>query len=957
MNLAKTNNMQTFLEQIANYFITKHLTELNDFCFVFPGKRAALFFNRYLSRNVKQVIWAPRTITITELYQDLCPLPVADPISLLFKLHLSYKKVVSPDITIDEFIPSGEMILNDFNDIDKYLIDTQLLYSNIYALKELSDDYSHLSEEQKKAIQSFWSSFNPDNISKQQEFFLQQWGKMDQLYNEFRKDLLNDNEAYEGMLYRFVAEKTKEEGSLTLPYKKIIFSGFNALNSCEKILFKHLRDQKTAMFFWDYPKWIMNNEGEDKAVEHEASIFLKSNLIDFPSPNDWIDSFADSFPEITIASAPNELVQAQTAHQYLKEFAELDQEHENTAILLADEQQLLPILYSLPSEYPSINVTLGYPLKNTPAFSLVESLLTLQHTTRVTKKGKTWFYYKDVISLLRHQYITLLTKGENNVLVNELIKSNQIFIEKEQLSSFSLIKNIFTKVTTQEELPIYLKELLLKIYQALKVEQNNNIETEFIFHLYLTIKRLSDILSNWEEKPSIETWKSLFKKLAAKRKVPFQGEPVKGLQVMGVLESRTLDFKNLVIIGLNEGVFPATSYSNTLIPYNLRRGYGLPAKENQDAIFAYYFYRLIHRAKTVKLIYTTSQSLTEEGEMSRFLQQLYYEYEGKLITESVRQEVNSSLNLKIIAHKTPEVISKLDEWLKPGGPYLSPSALSTYIECPLRFYYKYIVGIKEAEEIIEDLDPRVFGNLFHQLIEKLYSQFIGLTIEPKDIQAIMDNKSLLKSVFDEVFSKNIPFIGQESSLFIDLQGKNFLVYEVLQKYMLRFLECDRQDAPFILDALEENVKTQIELENGLTVNIGGNIDRVDIKNGVLRIIDYKTGKAQKKITNIEDLFNQEKHSDQKAVFQTSLYALIKSRTTEHSHIQPCVISIRDLYGEYDINLYMNKNVITFDSIKENFLPELDFLLMELFNPAIPFEQTTNVKNCDYCLFRQHCQRD
>ena len=958
--------MQTFLEQLAQYHISYHLTEINDFCFVFPSRRACLFFNKQLGQMTDQPIWAPKTITISEFFTEIDGTPISDNISLLFKLHSSYSRVMSSDITIDEFLPLGEMLLSDFNDIDKYMANPKEVFANLAAIKKLEGDFSHLSTEQIEAIQGFWETFNPLKLSEQQESFLTVWDKLYDLYNDYRSSLESQNEAYDGMIIRRVAEKVRSDKALNLPYKKIVFAGFNALNNSEKIIFHYLNIQNRATFFWDFPKKTLQEIPDPSnpkiKVTHEAALFIKSNLLDFPSPSNWKQPFNEQMPDITISSASNELVQAQVAQDFLDKVAKNNSKKEKTALILADEQQLLPILHSIPESYSSINITLGYPLKSTPAYSLIENLLAMQKTTRTTKQGKTWFYHRDVLALLRHQYMkTILEEGSQSI-IHDLVTSNQLFIEAERLNETLQLSTIFKKIETTSELTIYLNDILVMVYRQLEKQGDKKLEMEFIFYLFTTIKRLSDILKNLPQQPNPATWQSLFKKLAASQSVPFKGEPLEGLQIMGLLETRALDFENLIITGMNEGVFPKTTPPNSFIPFSLRKGYGLPTIDNQDAIFAYYFYRLIHRAKKIKLVYTTSKSAAEEGEMSRFLQQLYYEYPGKLKVETPLQKVTIPTQPIITASKTKEVMAILNTYQATQEKRLSPSALSTYIECPLKFYYRYIAKINEPETIDEDLDPRVFGNLFHEIVELIYKPFIGKIVHENDLDFWLNNRAKIKSSMNKVFEKNIPFIRQKTGEFNDLQGKNSLVYEILYKYIIRFLQCEKQITPFKLHALEEKVSTRHYINENTCISLGGTIDRTDEKEGVIRIIDYKTGNAGKEFKNIEDLFDSKKHSDNKAIFQTLLYGLIKSDNLGHNNIEPGVISVKELFKDiYDSRIThikdKKKTPLTLEEIKKDFISQLNLVLSEIFNDQTPFVQTENKKSCEYCIYSKHCLID
>ncbi|WP_157482807.1 PD-(D/E)XK nuclease family protein [Geofilum rubicundum] len=620
------------------------------------------------------------------------------------------------------------------------------------------------------------------------------------------------------------------------------------------------------------------------------------------------------------------------------------------------------MLHSIPAAYSSINITLGYPLKNTPAFSLVENLLAMQKTTRTTREGKTWFYHRDVLALLRHQYMKTILEEGSQSLIHHLIASNQLFIEGSRLNETPQLAAIFQKIDTTAALTTYLNELLIMVYRQLEKQGDKKLEMEFIFFLFTTIKRLSDILTDLPQQPNPQTWQSLFKKLVAGQSVPFKGEPLQGLQIMGLLETRALDFENLIIIGMNEGVFPKTTPPNSFIPFNLRKGYGLPTIDNQDAIFAYYFYRLIHRAKRIKLVYTTSKSTSEEGEMSRFLQQLYYEYPGKLKVETPYKQLTIPTQPDITATKSEAVMQILSTYLTPGGRNLSPSALSTYIECPLRFYYRYVAQINEPDSISEDLDPRVFGNLFHEMVELIYQPFVGKMVQESDLDQWLGDKARIKSSMDQVFEKNIPFIRQKSGAFTDLQGKNSLVYEILFKYIVRFLHCEKQVTPFRLHALEERVETGHPLNPEISVNLGGTIDRTDEKEGMVRILDYKTGKAGKEFREIEDLFNRERHSDNKAIFQTLLYGLIKSDNLGHNNIEPGVISVKELFKDlYDSRILRiqnkKKTPVALEEVKAAFTTQLNLVLTELFDAQTPFVQTDHKKSCGYCVFNKHCLRE
>ena len=953
---------QNFLNQFTDFFVLNHAEKISDFCFVFPGRRAGVFFKKYLKEKINKPIWEPPVITISDFFSQLSDLYSSDNITLLFRLHSCYCKVMSLNISIDEFLPFGTTILNDFNDIDNYLVDAEKLFSNLYAYKMLEDDFSHLSDDQIDAIKTFWSSFDPQKLSQHQEEFLKIWDKMYELYKMFKQELTSKNEAYEGMIYRIVAEKAKKERFVDIPYNHVVFAGFNALNSCERVIFNILNLQGKASYFWDYPQWLidLDNKRPPKHPEHEAIKFIKQNLFDFPSPKGWKTPAGNVLPLITITSAPNDLVMAQIAASKITDdnLPKNDVEAEKIAVVLADENLLFPVLDSISTDIESINITLGYPVKNTPAYTLVENVLNFQKLARTTKEGKTWFYHRPLTALLRHQYIGKILGDSSNELIKRIIASKQIYVEKNSLQLDNQASMILSKIDSTNELTVYFDEILTLALNSLSKDKNYALEFEFVFHIQAIVRRLADVLNEHNQHPEPDTWLLMFKRLAEQTSVSFKGEPVKGLQIMGIQEMRMLDFDKIIIPGMNEGIFPKTSQPDTFIPFNLRKGHGLPTIENRDAIFAYYFYRMINRVNEINLVYSTTKTVTGEGEMSRFLQQLYYEYPGEVKIEHVSQSPKNHKPVPVYAEKDENVLKLLQKWEKDS--ILSPSALSLYIDCPLQFYFTYVANIRQSEEIVEDLDMRTFGNLFHQTIELIYEPFVEKNVTNSDIKSLLANENEIKKCANIVFEQNIPFVKQVSDTFIDLQGKNSLVYEVLLKYIKKFLELEIENTPFKLLALEKRVSMPFKISENKTINIGGIIDRIDIKDNRLRIIDYKTGRTVQQIKNIEDLFDPKKHFDNKAVFQTLLYACIESQTNPDIEITPCVISVRKLFGENfanDIILKPDKSageIITYNLVKKEFNNLFNELIKGIFSPNIPFEQTENSKICKYCLFKGHC---
>ncbi|NPA36863.1 MAG: DUF2800 domain-containing protein [Chlorobi bacterium] len=951
-----------FLSSIAGFYTSK--TDFSSYCFVFPGRRTGLFFSKYLSSYISKPVWAPKVITINELFEEYTDYSTADNISLLFILHSVYNRVLHKEISFDDFISIGETLISDFDDIDKHLINAKQLYTNLSDIKQLDDDYSHLTKKQLEAIKTFWGAFNTEKFSTHQKEFISLWDNLYEIYSEFRKELKNKNMVYSGMHYRNVAEDIINNKFKGYGYEKLIFAGFNALTPAEDKLFEFLKNHAKADFFWDYSEWINNLPVPKGSISVKSSgpgYFIKENTLKYPSPEGWklpMNEHTES-QDITISPVSTSMDQLTVINDFLKES---DRANMNTALVLTDENMLLPALYGIPEKVDRINVTMGYPLKNTPAYGLIELLFELQLRLRESKNNKVWFHHKLVTPILQHQYITLLEPEHSKELLTYIIKENSLFPEQNELHINNLFTLIFRKIKTSEELSEYLKEILYKIAGALSNEKGKEIEREFLYNIYQTIVRLDDILNEYTADTLPETWFRLLKKLLEYRTVPFEGEPLGGLQVMGILETRALDFDNLIILNLNENIFPKTTPAASFIPYSLRTGFGLPTIEYQDNIYSYYFFRLIHRAKKVSLLYTTDTDGMKSGEMSRFLYLLNYLYPVKPKLKQYREEVTLIPSPAVKTIKNKNVLNALNEFLT-GHRTLSPSTLSKYMECPMRFYYSNVAGIKEPEEIMDEADSRIFGKIFHTAIENLFRPFIDKQLSSDLIDALIQNTANTDRIIEEAFKKEIsPFDFQKHG-FNDLYGNNLILKEVTKKYILELLEKEKSYCPFTISGLELDVETEFSFDNK-TVKIKGTIDRIDKKDNIIRIIDYKTGSSKNIFSDIDTLFSKEKHSDLKAIFQTFLYSYILKKDKNDSGIlySAGIINTKELFNKSytpDIkrgNRSSNAKEIYFNEVESEFVKNMKLLLSEIFDPSVPFEQVSDKKKCDYCPYKSICRR-
>ncbi|WP_439185187.1 PD-(D/E)XK nuclease family protein [Carboxylicivirga taeanensis] len=946
-----------FLNAIASYYHQNAKADLADYCFVFPSQRAGIFFTNHLRQLVDGPSWAPQILTVNDFFASLSKLIPADNITLLFTLHQVYNSVTKKDLSFDEFLPWGELFLGDFDDIDKYLVEVDQLFSNLIAFKELDDDYSHLNEKQLEAIKTFWGTFKAEQLSSHQNHFLENWEHIPHIYKAFIKQLQGHSLAYEGMIYREVTEKIINNSLPEIKWKKVIFVGLNALTPAERKLMDNLRKRQLADFFWDYSPWMENTEN-DVFQSRGPGLFLNENRLRYPAPKDFILPLNEAGPEVSITAVANPTEQLKSVHTFLTKEYESDLK---TAVVLADETMLMPTLHGIPGNVDRVNITMGYPLNNTPVFGLVNLLFDLQRNARSSKEG-TWLYHRHVLPILQHQYISLLAEEDCRALHKKLVKGNYIFVKANELHSNDLFKLLFAKVTNGTDLAAYLVSILSKIYELLQPQEDKLLEQEFVFALHKSIVRLQDLLEqNQQHELLPETWIKLFKKLADFQTVPFKGEPLAGLQVMGILETRALDFDKLIILDLNEGVFPRTSAPNTFIPATLRAGFELPTIEFQDAIFSYYFFRLIHRAKKVELLYSTGAQGMKANEMSRYLYQLKYEFNAQVNSHTTSDSVSLLGAPQPIAQKTPAVLSELNKYKAGNQRFLSPSALSVYIECSMRFYYQKVANISEPQEITEEADARIFGLIFHDVVENLYKPLEGQEVDAATIEGWIKNKKRIDELIRNGFNEHLSDYEKGKNAFTEIHGKNVMVFEVIRRYLLQFLKLEKERAPFTIVELERKVEHSYN-SNGLHLNIGGYIDRLESKDGLLRVMDYKTGTGDATINSVEDLFNTDKHKKIKATFQTLLYSLILDETANQPvPLQPGVIWVRDVFkSDYNTQLFIkdgkSKSPILLQSVQNEFKAGLDNLLADLYNPDIPFQPVEDITKCRFCPYKSLCNR-
>ncbi|WP_308596200.1 PD-(D/E)XK nuclease family protein [uncultured Parabacteroides sp.] len=969
--------MIPFLYQVASLFYSKYGAEVSHLAFVFPNRRTGLFFQKYLSEVSEKPLFSPTILTINDLFVQLSGKQTADRISMLFKLYDIYLDHSGSSETFDEFLYWGEMLLNDFDDIDKYMVDARMLFTNVTDLREIENDFSFLSPEQIAAIRTFWSSFYPKGDTPNQEQFLAVWQILYALYADLREALAAEGKGYEGMIFREVVELLEKNECCDLPYTKVVFVGLNALSVAEERFLSELQKRGIADFYWDYASPKVTDP------DNKASYFVERNLRQFPSQligNGQLatDNEDGGKKKIEVIGIPSGIGQAKQVHSLLSELCKEDEmsaeEALRTAVILPDEHLLIPVLNAIPEQIRRINVTMGYPLAGTPVASLMEYILALQKNIRYVDRRPV-FYFRDVLPILNHRYVSTTSPEVVSDLVKDISENNKIYISYDDLNKTPLLSILFTPVTAVDAFSDYLIGVLQELNKAVesgkwKVENIdsdaeqlstsdsqlstiNDIEQEFIFHYFATVNRMKEVMQEANVEMKIDTYFRLLKRVTDTITIPFHGEPLSGLQIMGVLETRALDFDRLIILSMNEGIFPLRKAANSFIPYNLRRGFGLPTYEHQDSVWAYHFYRLIYRASHVSLLYDTRSNGLQTGEVSRFVHQLHYHYEEPIRNKLVVYNVSSSKTPALQVAKTKEVMNRLAAFRRGGERAISASAVNTYLDCPLKFYFSVVEGIREEEEVSETIESNIFGSILHKVMEELYQPFCGKMVTADLLKAIRKDTPMLMGAVARAFAE----IFFKTDIVRPLTGQNFLIGEMIRKYVEKVLERDAKLTPFRYIESEKKIKNLFPLADKSEIQLKGFIDRIDEVRDAVRIIDYKSGSGTTQFTSVEALFDKEDKDRAKAVMQVFMYAWMYGAKA----IQPGIYYMRTLFSpSFDSGIYRRtdrfktEQVLDFDNYRTDFENSLRNCLDEIFDTETPFRQTPNGKACLYCPFKDIC---
>lgn len=981
--------MNSFLRIIAEDLLTKYGTDLSRTVIVFPNKRASLFLNEELVKAASTTLWSPRYITISELFRKQSALIVADHIKLICELYRVYSSISGTSETLDEFYTWGELLLSDFDDVDKNMADARLVFENTSELHEY-DSVSYLQPEQIKALQRFFSNFSDNHESKIKKNFEMLWNKLGIIYSTYKEQLRNQGIAYEGMLYRDVVENGE---LVNLKADRYIFVGFNLVQKVEQNMFNMLKKQNEVHFYWDYDEYYLDS--------NEAGQNIRDYLLRFPNEIKSRDVFRNftNDKDITFINAATEDIQARYITDWLT--PERIKAGKRTAIVLCNEALLPTVVNCLPPTVENVNITTGYPLANTPVATFVQQFFNLYRIGGSSEKDRLRLH--QVNNMLRHPYMQFISESYKT-LMQELNESHRFFPSIEELCVDENMTLVFSPISapTASEANILIAERLMQLIKIVSMkrfgkkvddseaynltETNDIVEDplmqETLFRAYTLLSRIKTLAAEDGLEVDTITFQHLITQAIRSASVPFHGEPIIGIQIMGVLETRNLDFDHILLLSCNEGNMPKGVNDASFIPHVIRKAYGLTTVENKVGIYAYYFHRLLQRASDIQIAYNSSTEDGQMGEKSRFMSQLLAESNIpiKLCT------FNAPLQNSVREHKPIEkdaiIMDKLNSKSK-----ISPSAINTYLRCPLQFFYKEICGIRDENENEDDteLDNRVFGLIFHNTMETLYRPFQKQVMTSSILESLLKDKRKIEYALERAIKIELFKFDKETAdnrKLPRLDGSQMIQRNVLRRLIHNQIQFDMRTAPVAIRGLEKHVYRDFSFilnNEQRSINLHGYIDRLDIVTGpdgkpIMRVVDYKTGNAkQPALGSCEDIFNPAKidnHSDY--YLQTLLYCIIEKRnridyikangegSAEYYRISPNLIYPSHARNEnYTPTLTLGlrnsrTTILDISDYEEEFEQGLEGLLQEIFSPSVPFEPTPHINRCDKCFYASIC---
>jgi hypothetical protein len=967
--------MTYFLERIAQHLYSQTNGNITNHCLVFPSRRAGLYFLKYYSALLDKPVWSPVIMTVNEFMGSFSDLVVPDDERLLFELYTVYRKLNKQAENFDEFYFWGSMLVNDFDDIDKYMADAQVIFRNVNDFKNIDSQFGDINQEQAEIIKKFWKNYEPDKHSPQKEGFISVWSILGDLYNNYKIMLRSRQMAYEGMILREVAEKFLNSNHCGLKWTKVHFIGFNALNNCELTVMKKLQDDDRACFYWDYDNTYIRD-----GKLNSAGMFMNRNLEIFRNdmPEDWcydtLLTRKDSALTRNIIETTSDIAQVKLIPELIYKISGLSpSDAHHTAIILADENLVVPILTSLPDNIGDINITMGFPLGMTDVYNLMKFIFRLQRNLLV-EGGNIYFGNQEVVEILRHKLVERVTGEEENKVLDEINEKGLFNIPSDSLSRTELMKVIFRKPADPVNFSEYLKEILT-IVSLVNINENDSssdqiinwkIQNEFIHTVLNSVNRLESLIRLPDISFSNETYMRILEKILIKQSAAFTGEPLSGIQIMGFLETRALDFRNIIMLSVNEGSLPAESSGSSFIPLSIREAFGLPVVNHQESIYAYHFFRLLHRAQNVNFIYNSDSTGLRSGEISRFITQMKYE---QIIDPSVfnlKFDIVTGSSIRPEIEKSSWHLERLhSRYAGTEGnevkAIISPTAVNTWLECRMKFYYRYVSNLKEPGIKSPEIDHAVFGQILHGMMRKIYIDLLGREISQNFIESLTKEDKYIRNIIDQSVNESFAIDGLRRT-----SGNNLIIKEILFTYLKLIMDADREIAPFTIIELEKQLSFNLEVAcdgKEYVFRTGGTIDRLDRVEGVTRVVDYKTGDTVRKISSTEDLFADDRKKDLDGWLQTLLYCEAWFAHNKTGSVRPSIYRVKKLTAErFSDTLKIGEGrageltVNDYQVVRESYLSGLKGVISSIFSIDEPFRMTTHLSKCRYCLYSGLCQR-
>lgn len=949
-------NNSTFLACVSRDILQRFGNDMTNVTVVFPNKRARLFLNEELLSQASSPMWAPRYATIGELFDSVVGDEVMEPIPVICRLYHIYKELIGDRAeSLDMFWGWGEILIQDFEDIDKHLVDADALFLNALELNRM-ESLDFLTDNQRESLVRFFGSLASENKTHIQERFTELWTIMPRLYHGILENMPEGVMPYRGALERKAVENISllSERDAGRTY---CFVGFNMLSETEKKLMAYLHGRGKALFYWDYD--IMYQENRD----FEAGDFIRENLLRFPNAlagYGIYDNFGKKADVAFVSTSTDSI-----ATRYIPEWlgGHLTETERETALVLCDEQQLQTVLHAIPDADSAVttvapedvNITMGYTLTGTPVFSFVMALIALQTDGWDDRRRRFRLSFLKTVTL--HPYCIHLERSLWEKRID---------------------------MTDASALVEYLDDVVIALAKKSKEEDDFDdvLMLESIYLVHKSLRQFLDAVTDAEYPLHLQptTLRRLLRRVLGTRSIPFNGEPAQGLQVMGVLETRCLDFRNILMLNVGEGFLPKNSMDNSMIPFTLRVGFGLTTIRHRIAVFAYYFYRLIQRAEHVTCIYNENSSGNVRHEMSRFLRQLQAETDIPIRYLRLEASQDSVLTSLDDIQKNDDILGLLHERhnlrVNAKARPLSPSAINRYLDCRMKFYLSSVCGMRMEQDPDEGIDARLMGNIFHNAAEKIYTEMMShakdKTITRAQISAYTQNKGeRLQRIIDEQFAI-------EANV-TEFRGENILIREVMERYLMNLLRWDEKHAPITMEEMESEVSMPLDVrvgEDTITVLTGGRVDRMDSICGddgrkQLRIVDYKTGSHENVVNRFGNIFLQSStHAGY--YLQTFLYALAVKRMGKTAlPVKPILFypahASRDDYdptmhiGTADSRKDEDSNV-PYGAVEDISFYETEFMerlcevIAEIFSPDVPFSKTPDTNACKYCDYRKLCNR-